>query len=350
MCIRDRNSIGREKMGAYTLIMIMIFLLIALLVAIFWIVLRYCLRQKFKKQYYNRDFADEEYLKYYKEIPQMVYKMGQIAESAEDIQTKTQTNKLPEIVEPKTSTRQQIYMGSTGNNSINTPKVNKFQIQNTNKPDDLILPVTNMGMRPDAGDIIEKNMNFISEENNEINYNPKRSRAPHQFRDPNEDKKIAKITLKNLEENPYYQKDNYQTTDRSANIISDNNDSNKLEIKVKESELFHSYDFVHQNNNPSNNVNDPISFEPKEVPQIQIQDNMQYSPSGTYLLDNDVRKNQSAKNERNVIQQTHHINYSYSQFGTTTPKTENYSSNDAVKKIEESTPGLMVPDLSLIHI
>lgn len=82
------NSNNRSTTGMFTIVMFTIFVLFLALFAIFWIIFRYCLKSKFRNLYFNKDFSDEGYLKYYKKIPEKMFAFGQRAKVGVNTQIK----------------------------------------------------------------------------------------------------------------------------------------------------------------------------------------------------------------------------------------------------------------------
>lgn len=309
------NSNGRERMGLYTIIMFLIFTLVALLISATWIIVRYCLPQKFKSTYYNRDFADETYLKYYKEIPKMVYKMGQKAESTENTNTNigNYEDPYPQVNKPKSL--------------INPPKIynntetKKFEVQIT-PTDTLKAKGNNLSpIKINDADFSEKKIDYLSDDDNEVNYNPNRSRAPNNFTDSsNRDKKIAKLTLKNLNNNPYYTKDNFQTTDRGITESITQTKKKPIDIQVKESELFQSNAYYYKATKPEDQLSDSENLRRQVEANAKV-DNFHFLKN--YEVNKTTRNQNGLKTELNNIENSNKMGYSYFQTAQRNTSTRN---------------------------
>jgi hypothetical protein len=346
------NSIGRERMGLFTIIMFFLFLFLAIILAIAWIVLRYCLPQKFKSTYYNKDFADEQYLKYYKEIPQVVFKMGQKAESQENTKVEYTADPYPPVNKPKSLIKPPPkYINSLNNNSIKTPN-NNFAPHIT--PTDTLNPKTNddtnRPMKVDNGDLVEKRMEYLSDDDNEINYNPNRSRAPNHFSDAiSRDKKIAKLTLKNLDQNPYYQKDNFNTTDRQLADEIQSVPEKKDDIQVKESELFNSGTYYYKGPGKSDGTTPMIDTHNNnnlvQTNQTEIAKMDNFNFLNAYEVNKTTRHEQISNGDPTNIETSNKMNYSY--FNQNQNKDINLTSLENKNKIEISGQlggNMMQPD------
>lgn len=342
------NSVGRERMGTYTIAMVFLWLLCALVVAIVWAVMRYNLPRKFKTMYYNRDFADEAHLKFYREIPKMVYKMGQKAKSNDETYTHSSHAKTPS--RPGTLTPAK-YINSISNNSLSIRRAGKSEPQTT-PSDTLHIKDNNSppeGMKIDHGDVVERD--YFSEENHHIHYNPKRSRAPNQFTNnfqDSRDKKIAKLTLKNMENNPYYQEKNYNTTDRTndANLNMGTlvSDDKKMSMQMKQSEMYNSHNYFYSAGKQPADANKHISFEPKnhaDKPKPESR-NLEYSPSRGYFLENDGGGRKELTGEFQNIDNQNQMNYSYSHYANPENQLKTYTNSEhkPLENLEQSQPKL----------
>lgn len=305
------NTLGRERMGTFTIVMFLLFLLVILFIAITWIVLRYCLPQKFKTTYYNRDFADEAYLKYYKEIPQMVYKMGQKAESTDNTQIEDQRLIYPQVSKPRSL--------------VNPPKAFTSRSDSTNKHK-FVIQVTptdtvnynytknlnsNNPMTVDKGDIVEKQMEYLSDEENQGDYNPNRSRAPKTFTDlQSYGQPSNRPSMNHVERNGFFRKEEYNTRDHPGHIDVKESDAKQMNAQVNESELFHSNTYYYKAPRPETHAMESDDLK-RENPETDIvnMDNFQFL--GAYEVNNDTRNPQNVDAGNINIEHSKHMNYSY---------------------------------------
>ena len=187
-------------MGRYTIVLFFIFLLAAIFLAVIWIIVRHCgcFRTKFDRFYYNRDFSDEEHLKYYKKIPKTYFKIRQGLEPQPESINKTNIDELPtpQYKSPSISS-------SISNNII--PRINKGLFKNPN---------LHHPPKPDIGDIIKK-QESLDEIENDIDDSIPGYINPNQpnirFIDPRSKNKNEDIIAENKDDI-----DNYKTNDRPS--------------------------------------------------------------------------------------------------------------------------------------